>query len=134
MNSTSKKVILIGLVVFVVIVGAVIFVYFRSQNEHQYKTLTVNDAKAVAEKSAFEKERNDQIAYAKKVYGQLKTAGLSFKNGPCLSNGQEWVVDVAHNPREPIDDNPANQCPAYVSGQAKHFVELDPDGNLIRAQ
>jgi hypothetical protein len=56
--------------------------------------------------------------------------------GPCLSNNliPDWVADIAHNPRQAVDDLPANQCSAYREGQAHHFVELDLDGNLIRAQ
>ena len=52
----------------------------------------------------------------------------------CLSNFliSGWVLDIAHNPREAIDDLPQNQCSAYLSGQAKHFVELDLNGDLIR--
>jgi hypothetical protein len=29
---------------------------------------------------------------------------------------------------------PANQCRRFRTGQAHHFVELDPRGGLIRAQ
>jgi len=36
--------------------------------------------------------------------------------------------------RQPVDDDLANQCSTYRSGEAKHFIELDPAGNLIRAQ
>jgi hypothetical protein len=42
------------------------------------------------------------------------------------------VADVAHDPRTEADDDPANQCEEYRSGEVDHFVELDPDGNLIR--
>ena len=41
--------------------------------------------------------------------------------------------DVAHDPRQAVDDDPANQCAAYRSGEAHHFVELDPDGRFIRS-
>jgi hypothetical protein len=44
----------------------------------------------------------------------------------------KWVVDVAHDPRQAVDDDPANQCEAYREGEADHFVELDPQGRLIR--
>ena len=57
-----------------------------------------------------------------------------MSSGPCLSNGTEWVVDVVHNPRQAVDDLPANQCPSYLSGLSKHFIELDLSGNLVRAQ
>jgi len=66
-----------------------------------------------------------------------KQAKLSqdLSNGPCLSNevARNWVCDVAHDPRLEVDNNPANQCSAYREGKAQHFVEVDPDCNLIRA-
>lgn len=70
------------------------------------------------------------------IYQQRKAAGQDFSNGPCLSDAlmPGWVLDIAHNPRLPIDDLPQNQCPAYREGRAQHFVELDIYGNLIRAK
>jgi hypothetical protein len=41
-------------------------------------------------------------------------------------------VDIAHDPRQDVDDDPANQCQRYREGEASHFVELDPSGELIR--
>jgi hypothetical protein len=41
---------------------------------------------------------------------------------------------VAHDPRQPIDDEAANQCQRFRSGEAHHFVELNIDGQLIRAE
>jgi len=74
------------------------------------------------------------IVAAKSAYAQAKASGLDLTTGPCLLESAEtgWVVDVAHLPREPIDDLPENQCPAYVSGKIKHFVELDASGAVIR--
>lgn len=70
------------------------------------------------------------------LYRQRKEMGEDFSKGPCLSNAlmPGWVVDIVHSPRLPIDDLPENQCPAYREGRAQHFVELDLDGNLIRAR
>jgi hypothetical protein len=66
-----------------------------------------------------------------------------WSEGPCLSDDaqrkrevgmpSDWVCDVAHNPRTPADNDPANQCEEYRSGAARHFVEVDPDCKLIRA-
>jgi hypothetical protein len=55
-------------------------------------------------------------------------------SGPCLSNEimPDWVCDVAHNPRQDVDNNPANQCPAFGK-TAQHFIEVDPDCNFIRS-
>jgi len=58
---------------------------------------------------------------------------------PCLSdnnlewNVSDWVCDVAHSPREAMDDLPENQCLEFREGKAHHFVEVDPNCNFIRA-
>lgn len=56
--------------------------------------------------------------------------------GPCLSNDlladKNWVCDVVHSPRNPVDNDPANQCPAYGQ-QASRFVEVNPSCEFIRA-
>jgi len=74
------------------------------------------------------------IAKAKQIFAEKKAAGIDMSAGPCLSNELDinWVLDVAHNPRDSIDDLPENQCSAFREGRAKHFVELDLTGGLIR--
>ena len=76
------------------------------------------------------------IAKAKELWRVQFQLEADLSAGPCLSNSviTDWVADIAHNPRTAIDDQPANQCSAYRDGTAHHFVELDPEGNLIRAQ
>ncbi|MFH1445541.1 MAG: hypothetical protein ABIF08_03615 [Nanoarchaeota archaeon] len=63
-----------------------------------------------------------------------------ISNGPCLGNdvgelpeGEIWVCDIAHNPRQDTDNFPENQCEDYAAGIAKHFIEVDEDCNVIRA-
>ena len=62
-----------------------------------------------------------------------------LSNGPCLSDGNagwdvnDWVCDVAHSPRQAVDNDPANQCMEFRKGMAHHFVEVDPDCNFIKA-
>jgi hypothetical protein len=74
------------------------------------------------------------IAGAKRAYAAAKARGVDMTNGPCLGIvAPDWVADVAHDPRRAVDDDPANQCAAYRSGEAHHFVELDPEGNVIRS-
>lgn len=79
---------------------------------------------------------DQSVNQAKVVYDQYKSLGTDFSSGPCLSNAllPGWVLDVAHNPRTPGDDLPQNQCSALKEGKAKHFVELDPDGKLIKVK
>ncbi len=68
---------------------------------------------------------------------KAKQQGLDLSNGPCLSDFMEWnvedyVCDVAHWPRQPVDNKRENQCNAWHSGKAHHFVEVDPECNFIR--
>lgn len=81
-------------------------------------------------------DKNLAIANAKELWRAKFQMGEDLSVGPCLSNAviTDWVADIAHNPRTPVDDKPENQCAAYRNGTAHHFVELDPEGNLIRAQ
>lgn len=87
-------------------------------------------------KSITKTEVDTAINQANHLYRQENAKGRDFSYGPCLSNAllPNWVVDIAHNPRLPIDDLPENQCSSYLEGRVRHFVELDPDGNLIRAK
>lgn len=81
-------------------------------------------------------EADNAVSQATHVYTLAKERGVDFVPGPCLSNSliSGWVLDIVHNPRQPVDDVAENQCGTYLNGQAKHFVELDPEGNLIRVK
>ena len=63
----------------------------------------------------------------------LATDGQDFDIGPCLSNEiiPDWVCDIAHSPRQDVDNEPANQCSAFRTGSAHHFIELDGNCNMI---
>jgi hypothetical protein len=77
---------------------------------------------------------DDTIALATRAYERARSQGIDMSRGPCLGVIKPgWVADVAHDPRQAVDDEPENQCAAYRSGDAEHFVELDPDGNYIRS-
>jgi hypothetical protein len=76
------------------------------------------------------------INQAQYLYKLRKEEGVDFANGPCLTNAlmPNWVVDIVHRPRIAIDELPENQCSSYREGKAKHLVELEIDGDLIRAK
>jgi hypothetical protein len=78
------------------------------------------------------------VEEAQTAFHELQASGADLTAGPCISESlpslPDWVADIAHDPRQPIDDQPANQCQRYRAGQAHHFVELNPSGELIRAQ
>lgn len=75
-------------------------------------------------------------ARAKEFYSSLVSQGEDLASGPCLTDNltSGWVADLVHNPRMDVDNKPENQCPSYVNGTAKHFVELDLQGNFVRAE
>jgi hypothetical protein len=83
-------------------------------------------------------EREQAIAQAQEAYDKARTSGANLADGPCIAESLTdlpgWVVDIAHDPREDVDDNPANQCQRFRDGEASHFVELTPEGQLIRAE
>jgi len=59
-----------------------------------------------------------------------------LSNGPCLLNPipelPDWVCDVAHDPRQDMDNDPNNQCSAFREGRANHFVEVNLNCKLIK--
>ena len=77
-------------------------------------------------------------AAAEAAYAKARAEGRDLSSGPCLADPvpgmSDWVVDVAHDPREPVDDEPENQCSAYRSGDAEHFIEISPGGDVIRVE
>jgi len=51
-----------------------------------------------------------------------------------MSSGGETVCDVAHQPRQDVDNDRKNQCDAYHDGRASHFVEVDPTCAFIEVK
>jgi len=76
------------------------------------------------------------VARCQEMFRQKFALGEDMSAGPCLSEEivDDWACDVAHNPRQAIDDQAANQCQSYRDGRVSHFVELDQSGNLIKAK
>lgn len=96
-----------------------------------------NEASASAAKSVPPSFKGNEDAFknALNLYIQKKQEGVDMTSGPCLGKvAQDWVLDIAHKPRLAVDDKPQNQCPDFINGNVKHFIELDPDGKLIGSQ
>lgn len=86
-------------------------------------------------RSGVRETRFDPKAAALARFEEVQGEGVDLASGPCLGViGPDWVADVAHEPRQPVDDEPTNQCPEYRSGEATHFVELTSDGTVIRVR
>ena len=58
---------------------------------------------------------------------------IDFNVGQCLREEiiPDWSCDIAHSPRQEVDDNPVNQCAYFRTGATHHFVEVDGNCNLI---
>ncbi len=87
---------------------------------------------------ASESERDRAVTAALQAYGDARAALGSLARGPCIAERlpglPDWVADIAHEPRKPVDDRPRNQCRRYRAGEAHHFVGLTPGGEVIRVQ
>jgi hypothetical protein len=88
--------------------------------------------------SASQSDKDKAVAEAQAAFRKVEGTGQDLSRGPCIAEAlpgfSDWAVDIAHDPRQPVDDQPANQCQSYRAGQTHHFVELTPTGQLIRAQ
>lgn len=74
----------------------------------------------------------DILAKARLRFIQAVNSHTNLSNGPCLGKiDTDWVLDIAHIPRESVDDLPQNQCTEYRSGKVHHFVEMSPKGEII---
>ena len=115
-----KKYIIWEILFALIVVVVVLFFVFRNRDH-----MTVAD---------------EALAKGKQLYVEAVARGDDLTAGPCLSNGlfpgaapeDQWVVDMAHDPRLAQDNFEVNQCSAYVRGDAKHYVELDERGELIK--
>ena len=79
--------------------------------------------------------RDEAFAACQELCRNSKAAGLDLSEGPCLSNAvvRDWVCDIAHNPRQAVDNMPANQCEYFLKQEAHHFIELDENCNFIQS-
>jgi len=100
-----------------------------------------NVSEAVGEKYEAERQKqaakSDAIVKCQELCQQmLSSDGQDFDKGPCLSNNivADWVCDIAHSPRQAVDDDPSNQCESFREGSTNHFVEVDGNCNVIKAR
>ena len=131
--------IVITLVIIGLIVGAVFLIgsFLKDKGDDGSSFSPVEIVTGSASIQIKQKADKDlATAKAIELWRVALISGDDLSDGPCLSNKviPDWVADIAHNPRQDIDNLPANQCSAYLSGEAKHFVEIDLEGNLIKAQ
>lgn len=78
------------------------------------------------------KQQQYLINQANLLYKNAQKSGKDLTAGPCLGNADaDTVVDIAHSPRQVIDNFSENQC---ALGTAHHFIELDINGNIIKIE
>jgi len=91
-------------------------------------------AKVLATKAKTELEiTNDAVSKCQQLCQESKSK-LNLSTSPCLSNQiiNNWVCDVANQPRIDVDNLPENQCESFRNKTAKHFVELNTNCNLVK--
>lgn len=89
----------------------------------------------VDQRSTSEKVRDTCIELCRSAQNNPQ---VNMSAGPCLSDASSWsmpnwVCDVAHSPREAVDDLPENQCSEFRNGDAQFFVEVSPDCEFINS-
>ena len=119
------------LVPLIILLGAVLIIsaiFLKSKKSEPPPASPKQSTEAAQPKAS-----DDTLKNALNLYSQKKAEGMDFTNGPCLGTvTPDWVLDIAHNPRLPVDDKVENQCTDFREGRAHHFIELDPDGKLIK--
>lgn len=121
-NWYSKKIWLLFLCVAVVVLTSLLTV-LSDKRERSYRP-------------GINPEEDRAVNQAMTIFMTAKKAGVDLSMGPCLTNSllSGWVLDLVHSPRQAMDDLPDNQCRSFLEGQAKHFVELDLDSNVVRVK
>ena len=77
-------------------------------------------------------QKVDILVLARWRYLQALNKKTDMTSGPCLGTIKtDWVLDIAHLPRESVDNLPENQCGDYLLGKAHHFVEMTDRGEII---
>lgn len=123
-----KTKLFVGILLLILVISGAILSINRKESLYQQTQDTY--------KPGVVTEVDTAVRQAQLLYQQKKAQGVDFTSGPCLTNDlmPNWVVDIVHVPRTKVDDLPQNQCQAFIEGRAKHFIELDTQGNLIRVQ
>lgn len=121
-SSNKRAALLFSVIPFLIILGGIIYAP-RSFRKPETASLLSKGDEARA------------IEAAQKIFSSKRAAGVSMSNGPCLADEviPGWAADVAHSPRQPVDDLPENQCGSLREGTVEHFVEIDTEGKFLRS-
>lgn len=109
-------------------------VYFALRKPEVREVETTSELSPSSQETKAPEIDAEILKTALNLYIEKRAAGVDLKDGPCLGKiADDWVLDIAHRPRTTVDDKPENQCVDFREGRAHHFIELDPDGQLIRS-
>lgn len=76
-------------------------------------------------------EQQETISCASELYAKEAVKGTEFTS-QCLGTCRNYVIDIVHVPRASEDDISENQCSDFLNGKAKHFIELNSQGQIVR--
>lgn len=132
----GKKEVPILLVILFLSISLLVLSLFGRQKDAvapSQESITTNQTQEASKTPPTLYGKDDVFKAALNLFIAKKQEGIDFKNGPCLGPiAQDWVLDIAHKPRIAADDKPENQCQQLKDGNAHHFIELDPNGKLIK--
>lgn len=119
----------------IIIIAGITLIVLRGQEDTWIK-----DSRGVWVKHGNPKNKTQAVITQEEIinkvsnkYQQAISENKNLNSGPCLGQIQnDWVLDVVHNPRIDVDNQPQNQCEDFIFGKAKHFVEIDTSGNIIQ--
>ncbi len=120
------------IIILVLIILIIILRFFIGGGEDSW----IKDSRGVYVKHGNPSENPDYVLEQQQLIEKAKQLFLKYNgdlsNGPCLGTIDDYVIDIAHNPRQEVDNLAENQCEAYRNGSAKNFIELDEQGEIIR--
>ena len=129
----NLRLIIIAIIAFVTITAIYLFVAHKVAKAPN-QDLNQKTSSQVSPTPPQFKGEDEVLKNALNLYIAKKQQGIDFTDGPCLGKiADDWVLDIAHNPRQPVDDRAQNQCADLREGNAHHFIELDESGDLIRS-
>lgn len=121
----------------ILIAGLIIIssiIYFGVKNPQIENATVVSQTSSPSPQTPAPEIDAEILKNALNLYIDKRAESIDLKDGPCLGKiAEDWVLDIAHRPRTAVDDLPENQCADFREGRAHHFIELDPDGQLIRS-
>jgi hypothetical protein len=128
----KRKYALIILIILVIL--AIVFIALRT-NEDTW----IKDSKGIWIKHGNPSKIPSQVLEQQEAIncslGLYKYGKVIYENfsSECLGTCKDYAVDIVHNPRIEEDNLIENQCSDFREGKVKHFIELDNNGNIIRA-